>query len=166
MQSTQSMGLAAPTAMYAKYQHQAKLSQFGYVCSYTGCGWWAEHDILTSSCQTLFGWMRQNKMKYRLIIPKQVNAAAPPPPPCNKTKEDLAIELSASGNVLSPNMFKFKNLQEMVPVLSCCKRLSPKKYQTSQAGWGQGAGRVASGAMGVRVDWCLLFRWIHKYIEI
>ena len=57
-------------------------------------------------------WMTVAEQNERWLDRPKINAAAPKP--CNKSKKDLAIELSAPGNVLDPNKFKLERLQEMV----------------------------------------------------
>jgi hypothetical protein len=56
-------------------------------------------------------WMDAAEREERRFDRPKTNAAAPQPR--NKSKKDLAAELSVPGNVLDPNKFKLEQLQEM-----------------------------------------------------
>ena len=56
-------------------------------------------------------WMTAAEQNERRLDRPKINAATPKPR--NKSKKDLAIELSVPGNVLDPNKFKLERLQEM-----------------------------------------------------
>ncbi len=56
-------------------------------------------------------WMDAAEREERRFDRPKTNAAAPQPR--NKSKKDLAVELSVPGNVLDPNKFKLEQLQEM-----------------------------------------------------
>ena len=56
-------------------------------------------------------WMDSAEREERRVDRPKTSAAAPQPR--NKSKKDLAVELSVPGNVLDPDKFKLEKLQEM-----------------------------------------------------
>jgi hypothetical protein len=78
---------------------------------------------------------------------KTVSTNAATPKPRNKSKKDLAVELSAPGNVLDPTKFKLEKLQEMataqaIPLQKTVPSVEPgwvgKQKGMLQVAWEQG----------------------------
>jgi hypothetical protein len=111
-------------------------------------------------------WMDAAEREERQCNRPKTNAAAPRPR--NKSKKDLAVDLSVPGNVLDPNKFKSERLQEMasvqeIPLQKIVPSIDPgwvgKQKGLHQALWERGwidASCLHEHAITKKDDWGLL----------